>query len=98
MQQSPVPTRASAKFYFIVERQHGSSEEGRTQKGRRAQEFWRQEIVEPQEHGTQERRSQVDGTQEQLTQKEQQPESLDSRLVSIHEKAGDLAGFFLYRE
>jgi hypothetical protein len=39
MQQSPIPTREWAGFYFIVERQHGSSKkawsQSRGQEGRR---------------------------------------------------------------
>jgi hypothetical protein len=76
-----------------VERHHGSSEEGRTQKGRRAQELGRQE-VEPQEHGAQEQWPQVE-SQGRIAQKEQ-PLDVCSRLDNG--KAGDIAGFFLYRE
>ncbi|HEY1951573.1 MAG TPA: hypothetical protein VGG76_02110 [Gemmatimonadaceae bacterium] len=92
MQQPPTPTREWREFYFIVERQHGSSEEGRTQEKQRAQELRRTQ-VEPQEHRAQEQWPQVE-PQEQFAEKEQ-PQPLGVGAQIDNGKAGDNAGFFL---
>lgn len=46
VQDSPVPSGYRGEFYFIVERQHGSSEETRTQI-RRKEKRWQKEQSRP---------------------------------------------------